>query len=183
MDLYCWRLCEAVLCVGIACEIRRSFLQIAVLVVWMRDSTRIRNAVISFPPSSQPLLSTFWARASDVHLRNAMILQTYPQFLYFSLRTVAFSISSYAEFRWIQEHQDYSRLKQRCRQKFLQETVTKILVVKGSVILTDLLRRRIGQASICTRAVVKPRTFEYVTRSGTISYNHKTYQIDSVAQP
>jgi len=68
-----------------------------------------------------------------------MILQTYPQRLYFqSLRTVALSISSYDEFRWIQEHQDYSRLKQRCRQKFLQETVTKTLIVKGSLILTDL---------------------------------------------
>ncbi|KAG6919677.1 hypothetical protein DXG01_002620 [Tephrocybe rancida] len=77
--------------------------------------------------------------ASDVHLRNSMILQTYPHYLYFSaLRPVALSVSSYDEFRWIQEHQDYSRLKQRCRQKFLQETVTKTLVVKGSVILTDL---------------------------------------------
>lgn len=68
-----------------------------------------------------------------------MILQTYPQYLYFrSLRTVALSISSYEEFRSNVEHIDYSRLKQRCRQKFLQETVTKTLVVKGSVILTDL---------------------------------------------
>lgn len=77
--------------------------------------------------------------ASDVHLRNAMILQTYPHYIYFSsLRTVALSISSYDEFRWIQEHQDYSRLKQRCRQKFLQETVTKTLVLRPSVVLTDL---------------------------------------------
>ena len=61
--------------------------------------------------------------AIDVHLRNLMILQTYPQHLYFySLRPLSLSISSYDEFRWIQEHQDYSRLKQRCRQKFLQET-------------------------------------------------------------
>jgi hypothetical protein len=68
-----------------------------------------------------------------------MILQTYPRYLYFqSLRTVALSISSYEEFRSIPEHLDYSRLKQRCRQKFLQETVTKTLVVKGSVIITDL---------------------------------------------
>ena len=68
-----------------------------------------------------------------------MILQTYPPRLYFSsLRTVALSISSYDEFRWIQEHQDYSRLKQRCRQKFLQETVTKTWVVGGSLVLTDL---------------------------------------------
>jgi hypothetical protein len=75
----------------------------------------------------------------DVHLRNSMILQTYPRYLCFSaLRPISLSISSYDEFRWIQEHQDYSRLKQRCRQKFLQETVTKTLVVKGSVVLTDL---------------------------------------------
>ncbi|KIJ91661.1 hypothetical protein K443DRAFT_14204 [Laccaria amethystina LaAM-08-1] len=62
--------------------------------------------------------STIWIDvglefASDIHLRNAMILQTYPYFLYFSsLRTVPLSISSYDEFRWIQEDQDYSRLKQ-----------------------------------------------------------------------
>ncbi|KAG6865015.1 hypothetical protein C0991_005657 [Blastosporella zonata] len=77
--------------------------------------------------------------ASDVHLRNSMILQTYPQYLYFSaLRPMALSVASYDEFRWVQEHQDYSRLKQRCRQKYLQESVTKTLVIKGSLILTDL---------------------------------------------
>ena len=77
--------------------------------------------------------------ASDIHLRNAIILQTYPQYLYFqSLRTVALSISSYEEFRSTPEHIDYSRLRQRCRQKFLQEAVTKTLTVKGSVTLTDL---------------------------------------------
>ena len=99
--------------------------------------------------------STIWIDVglespSDVHLRNAMILQTYPHFLYFSsLRTVALSISSYDEFRWIQEHQDYSRLKQRCRQKFLQEAVTKTLVVKGSVILTDLTDEVVkGEAAV-----------------------------------
>jgi hypothetical protein len=84
-------------------------------------------------------LAVGFESASDVHLRNTMILQTYPQYLYFrSLRTIALSISSYEEFRSNVEHIDYSRLKQRCRQKFLQETVTKTLVVKGSVILTDL---------------------------------------------
>lgn len=80
-----------------------------------------------------------------------MILQTYPHYLYFSaLRSVALSVSSYDEFRWIQEHQDYSRLKQRCRQKFLQETVTKTLVIKGSVILTDLTDEvvRVGTSAV-----------------------------------
>ncbi|KAG6811060.1 hypothetical protein H0H92_009149 [Tricholoma furcatifolium] len=77
--------------------------------------------------------------ASDVHLRNSMILHTYPQHLYFSgLQPMALSLSSYDEFRWNPEHQDYSRLKQRCRQKFLQETVTKTLIIKNSIVLTDL---------------------------------------------
>lgn len=81
-----------------------------------------------------------------------MILQTYPHRLYFSsLRSIALSVSSYEEFRWIQEQQDYSRLKQRCRQKFLQETVTKTLVIKGSVIITDLTDEvsRMGDSPIC----------------------------------
>jgi hypothetical protein len=80
-----------------------------------------------------------------------MLLQTYPRRLYFSaLRSVAQSVSSYDEFRWIPEHLDYSRLRQRCRQKFLQETVTKTLVVKGSIIITDLTDEvvRIGKSAV-----------------------------------
>ncbi|KAF9530687.1 kinase-like domain-containing protein [Crepidotus variabilis] len=87
----------------------------------------------------------------DVFLRNATVLQSYPQYLFFqSLRTVALSISSYEEFRSPQ-HLDYSRLKQRCRQKFLQETVTKTLTVKGSLILTDLTDEVvvIGDSAVC----------------------------------
>ncbi|KAK0429749.1 kinase-like domain-containing protein, partial [Armillaria borealis] len=86
----------------------------------------------------------------DVHLRNAMILSAVPRMnqsssspkLYFSsLSSITRSISSYDEFRckWIPElFVDYSRLKQRCRQMFLQETVTKTLVVKGDIAVTDL---------------------------------------------
>ncbi len=86
----------------------------------------------------------------DVHLRNAMILSAVPRMnqsssspkLYFSsLSSIVRSISSYDEFRcrWIPElFADYSRLKQRCRQMFLQETVTKTLVVKGDIVVTDL---------------------------------------------
>ncbi|CAA7264551.1 unnamed protein product [Cyclocybe aegerita] len=166
MEVYCWRLCDAELCIGIATEDQEFMLSdrcfgtldegfdedpeccdlffpvfptLALYVLGTADG--------HYPSAStyrQKSRSTVWLdigleSASDVHLRNAMILQTYPQHLYFqSLRTVALSISSYDEFRWIQEHQDYSRLKQRCRQKFLQETVTKTLVVKGSLIVTDL---------------------------------------------
>lgn len=95
-------------------------------------------------PSSLNPNSTVWIdvgleSAIDVHLRNACVLQTHVSFLYFgSLRSIALSISSYDEFRWTEEHLDYSRLKQRCRQKFLQETVTKMLVVKGSIKVVDL---------------------------------------------
>lgn len=75
----------------------------------------------------------------DIHLRNAMILNTYPKRLYFSsLRSITRTLSCYDEFRWIPEHQDYSRLKLRCRQKFLQRGVTKTLVVKGTITLVDL---------------------------------------------
>jgi hypothetical protein len=75
----------------------------------------------------------------DIHLRNAMILNTYPKRLYFScLRSITRTLSCYDEFRWIPEHQDYSRLKLRCRQKFLQRGVTKTLVVKGTIALVDL---------------------------------------------
>ncbi len=75
----------------------------------------------------------------DIHLRNAMVLNTYPKRLYFSsLRSITRTLSCYDEFRWIPEHQDYSRLKLRCRQKFLQQGVTKTLVVKGTIALVDL---------------------------------------------
>ncbi|PBK63653.1 kinase-like protein [Armillaria solidipes] len=86
----------------------------------------------------------------DVHLRNAMILSAVPrmnqssssQKIYLSsLSSITRSISSYDEFRcrWIPElFADYSRLKQRCRQMFLQETVTKTLMVKGDIAVTDL---------------------------------------------
>ncbi|KAK0218725.1 kinase-like domain-containing protein [Armillaria fumosa] len=86
----------------------------------------------------------------DVHLRNAMILSAVPRMnqspsspkLYFaSLSSIVRSISSYGGFRcrWIPElFADYSRLKQRCRQMFLQETVTKTLMVKGDIAVADL---------------------------------------------
>lgn len=62
--------------------------------------------------------------------------------LYFScLSSMARSISSYDEYRgrWMQDRFfDYSRLKQRCRNAYLQESVTKMLVVKGDVSVFDL---------------------------------------------
>lgn len=76
---------------------------------------------------------------SDVHLRNASLLQRNPSHLYFSsLTSVVQAISSYDECRWMTEHLNYSRLKQRARQKSTLEQVTKTLLVKGSVLLVDL---------------------------------------------
>ncbi|EDR00010.1 uncharacterized protein LACBIDRAFT_314918 [Laccaria bicolor S238N-H82] len=135
MNLYCWRLCEAEVCVGIACEDQEFILAdccfgsldegfdedpeccdlffpvFPTLALYILGTANEQCSSTS--THRQTGRSTIWIdvgleSASDVHLRNAMILQTYPHFLYFSsLRTVALSISSYDEFRWIQEHQDY----------------------------------------------------------------------------
>lgn len=91
------------------------------------------------PTASKVAIDYGLETPSDIHLRNAMLLQTYPQRLYFcTLLSVTQSISSYDEFRWIPEHQDYSRLKQRCRQKHTIEGVKKTLLVKGRVVISDL---------------------------------------------
>ncbi|KAG2002503.1 TKL/TKL-ccin protein kinase [Coprinopsis cinerea AmutBmut pab1-1] len=91
----------------------------------------------SFAPSEQPSSVSIHIgpeSAIDVHLRNTMVLQTYPPYLIFSsLRGISLSVSSYYEFRWINEHQDYSRLRMRCRQKFMMEGVVKTLVIRESV--------------------------------------------------
>ncbi|KAG5634625.1 hypothetical protein H0H81_001333 [Sphagnurus paluster] len=140
MDAYCWRLCDAEISIGIAVDEQEFILTESCFGTLGDGFEENPNTFPTRPrPGETTKVDVGIESASDVHLRNAMILQTYPQRLYFSgLRPLALSISSYDEFRWIQEHQDYSRLKQRCRQKFLQETVTKTLVLKSSVILTDL---------------------------------------------
>ncbi|KAF5375946.1 hypothetical protein D9615_008211 [Tricholomella constricta] len=163
MDTYCWRLCDADICIGVAADEQEFILTescfgtldegfeedpecshlffpiLPTLALYILGNIDNSGSFSRSDDAPNAKIEIGIESASDVHLRNAMILQTYPRRLYFSsLRLVALSVSSYDEFRWIQEHQDYSRLKQRCRQKFLQETVTKTLVVKGSVILTDL---------------------------------------------
>ncbi|THU83993.1 kinase-like protein [Dendrothele bispora CBS 962.96] len=59
---------------------------------------------------------------------------TGPKLYFHSLSSLAKSISSYDEFRcrWIADRFiDYSRLKQRCRQKFCMEQVMRVLPVRG----------------------------------------------------
>ncbi|KAF9061916.1 kinase-like domain-containing protein [Rhodocollybia butyracea] len=58
-----------------------------------------------------------------------------------SLSSIARSISSYDEFRcrWMPDNfVDYSRLKQRCRQKFSLEALKKMWTLKRNVVLSDL---------------------------------------------
>jgi len=77
---------------------------------------------------------------SDVHLRNTVLLQNRPRHIYFSnLLSIARTINLYEiGSRGAAEHSDYSRLMHRCQQKATQEQVTKTLVVKGSIAVTDL---------------------------------------------
>ena len=88
----------------------------------------------------------------DVHLRNASLLQRNPAHLYFSsLTSLVQALANYDECRWIPEHLDYSRLKQRARQKATLEQVTKTLLVKGNVLLVDLTDEvcKVGRDPVC----------------------------------
>ena len=89
---------------------------------------------------------------SDVHLRNASLLQRNPTHLYFSsLTSLVQALANYDECRWIPEHVDYARLKQRARQKATLEKVTKTLLVKGNVLLVDLTDEvcKVGEHPVC----------------------------------
>ncbi|KAK2464978.1 hypothetical protein APHAL10511_003054 [Amanita phalloides] len=162
MGFCCWSLLRAEVSVGVACEEQEFVLPetcygtltenyqetleccdlffpiLPTFALYIMDSGP-RGAV---KESSEPDITSISVGAEfaiDVHLRNAMILNTYPKRLYFnSLTSTTRTLSSYDQFRWVPEHRDYSRLKFRCRQKFLQQGVTKTLVVKGSVALVDL---------------------------------------------
>lgn len=89
---------------------------------------------------------------SDVHLRNASLLQRNPTHLYFSsLPSLVQALANYDECRWISEHVDYARLKQRARQKATLEQVSKTLLIKGNVLLIDLTDEvsKVGQDPVC----------------------------------
>jgi hypothetical protein len=161
MDSFCWPLRNAEICLGVASD-EQEFLLPDACYGTLADSYRedpdccdlifpvlpglaiyLLGSVDEVDESvdGQELanISVGTECAIDVHLRNAMVLNSYPKRLYFSsLRATTLTLSAYDEFRWIQEHQDYSRLKQRCRQKFLQAGVTKTLVIKGTIALFDM---------------------------------------------
>lgn len=88
---------------------------------------------------------------SDVHLRNSVLLQSCPRYIYFSnLLSLSRTINLYElGSRDAADHTDYSRLMHRCQQKATQEEVMKTLIVKGSI-MTDLTDHvvRIGDAPV-----------------------------------
>lgn len=166
-DLDCWKFCQAEICLGVAAEGCQYVLPdtcfasldedfgfdassahllfpvmptVALYILGTQDTF----ACGTTPSTVHSDKGTTWIdvgleSVSDVHLRNASLLQRNPTYLYFSsLTSVVQAISSYDECRWIPEHLNYSRLKQRARQKSTLEKVTKTLLLKGSVLLVDL---------------------------------------------
>ncbi|KAF7971576.1 hypothetical protein HWV62_20828 [Athelia sp. TMB] len=88
---------------------------------------------------------------SDIHLRNTVLLQGCPRYIYFSnLLSIAQTIRLYElGSRCAESHTDYSRLMHRSQQKATQEQVTKTLLVKGCF-MTDLTDQvvRLGECPV-----------------------------------
>ena len=89
----------------------------------------------------EDFITVYNEKEEDVDMRNTMIFQSDPQTLYFSsLSSMALSITSFERNR---EGTDtaaspYLSLRIRCRQKDLKESVTKTLILKGTIAITDL---------------------------------------------
>ena len=84
----------------------------------------------------------------DVYQRNALLLQTLPQFIIFaSARSMMRSVRYYNDRRWLPENLDYSKLLRGC----LEESVTHTLLVKASIEVIDLTDdvTRIGDFAVC----------------------------------
>ena len=90
---------------------------------------------------AEDFITVYNEKEEDVDMRNTMIFQSNPQALYFSsLSSMALSITSFERNR---EGTDtaaspYLSLRIRCRQKDLKESVTKTLILKGTIAITDL---------------------------------------------
>lgn len=84
----------------------------------------------------------------DVYQRNALLLQTLPQFIIFaSARSMIRSVKYYNERRWLPENLDFSKLLHGC----LGESVAHTLLVKASIEVIDLTDdvTRIGDFAVC----------------------------------
>ncbi|KAL0569672.1 hypothetical protein V5O48_012285 [Marasmius crinis-equi] len=119
-------------------------------VPYYRNRTTQRFHSFNTPPrtpsrSITPLSCTteyFDVKLEHTHLPEIQDVYVYSPRIYFcSLWSITESISSYDEFRcrWIADtFVDYTRLKQRCRQKFEIDGLAKMLTVKGSLKIHDL---------------------------------------------
>lgn len=87
----------------------------------------------------EAFIQVFAESSVDVHLRNAFILHSYPEHIYFyCLSSITMSVLSYEGLKFGGSRRDYTPLQQLCRRKYLKETVTRTLTFKGDVILADL---------------------------------------------
>ncbi|KAJ4487787.1 kinase-like domain-containing protein [Lentinula aciculospora] len=108
----------------------------------LRDEDKYLDGVQMKPPS---FIEVGPELELDIHLRNAMVLYvpelSGTKIFFSSLSSIVRSISSYDEFRcrWMSDNFiDYSRLKQRCRQKFGMEGVKKMWTLRQNIVLSDL---------------------------------------------
>lgn len=99
------------------------------------------------------LITAYNEKEEDVDMRNAVTFQSHPQTLYFS--SLSSMVTSITAFERNREGTDtaaspYLSLRIRCRQKDLKEGVTKTLVLKGTIAITDLTDeiRTVGDAPI-----------------------------------
>ena len=89
----------------------------------------------------EDLIMIYNEKEEDVDMRNAVTLQSHPQTIYFSsLSSMTLSITGLERNG---EGTDttaslYLPLRMRCRQKDLKESVTKTLILKGTIAITDL---------------------------------------------
>ena len=105
---------------------------------------RMGPPVISLPKFVE--LSCDIEAVPDVHLRNAILLRTSPDYILFSslpsmITAITVTPSLYSSSTSDLEYPSdasLSKLKTRCRQKHIREGLMKTLVVKGSVSVCDL---------------------------------------------
>ena len=103
--------------------------------------------------SGRDSITVYNEKEEDIDMRNAITFQSYPQTLYFScLSSMALSITALERSR---EGTDtaasqFLSLRIRCRQKDLKESVTKTLIIKGTIAITDLTDevRMVGDSPI-----------------------------------
>ena len=103
--------------------------------------------------SGKDFITIYNEKEEDVDMRNTITFQSYPQALYFSsLSSMALSITAFEQNR---EGTDtaasqFLSLRIRCRQKDLKESVTKTLIIKGTIAITDLTDevRMVGDSPI-----------------------------------